>query len=88
MGIFGEIFGNSSEKNAEFKAPETTPAAEMQINPENKQEVLPDASKFTAESGRMIADVEKVEEVPSEISKLEEVINQVNQYSEKLPQQN
>lgn len=88
MGIFGEIFGGS-EKNADFKAGlPSEAAAETSINPENKQYILPDASAYTAETGRMVADVETAQEIPNGINSLEAVMNELQPSKEELPQQN
>lgn len=88
MGIFGEIFGGS-EKNADFKAGlPSEAAAETSINPEDKQDILPDASTYTAETGRMVADAENVQEIPTSINSLEAVMNELQTSKEELPQQN
>lgn len=87
MGTFGEIFGGSKEA-AEFKVDQPEAAAEQPITPENKQEILPTASEFTSETGKMVASVERVEEIPAEKSKLEELLNTLESTPETLPQQN
>ncbi|QQS23127.1 hypothetical protein IPM19_00990 [bacterium] len=87
MGIFREIFGGS-EKNAEFVAPEQTSAAETKINPENKQEILPDSANFTAETGKAVASVETVEEIPEAKNGLEALLNMMDRHNEELPTQN
>lgn len=87
MGIFGEIFGGS-EKQAEFKVDTPENAAEQSIIPENKQEILPDAAKFTMETGKSVASVEQVEEIPSAQEQLRELVNQIERHHEELPKQN
>lgn len=87
MGIFGELFGGS-EKNAEFKADQPEVAADQSINPENKQDILPDASTFTAETGKMVADTESAQEIPNGIKSLEAVMNELQATTEELPKQN
>lgn len=87
MGIFGEMFGGSKEA-AEFKADQPEAAAEQSITPENKQEILPSASEYTDKTGKMVASVERVEEIPTEKSKFEELLNTLESNPETLPQQN